>query len=96
VERAAAEGGKTLISEGGAAVEEPSILGAELQGAGWDRVDIRLVRLAQVSGVGDGQGTLLAHPHEGGGGVQTPREGEPNPLTGGQRAKETGHEQASS
>ena len=58
-----------LSSELAAAVNQAGVLGAVLHGFARNFVVIRLVGLAQVGGVGVGNGALVAHPVQGGAGV---------------------------
>ena len=55
-------------------------------------VDLGLVVLAEVGGVGAGDGALLAHPRDGHGGVETPGEGDADALADGQGGEDLGHD----
>ena len=54
-------------------------------------VVVGLVGLAEVGGVGVGDGALLLHPVEGGRGVESTGEGDADLLTDGQGFKDDGH-----
>jgi hypothetical protein len=71
-------------STSGLAVDEAGELGAVLAGAPGHGVDVGLVVLAEVGGVGAGDRALLAHPGDGHGGVETSGEGDADSFADGQ------------
>ncbi|MNW68114.1 hypothetical protein D3C74_468120 [compost metagenome] len=82
MERAARDRGQPLLHERCAAVDETGQLGTVGHGAARHGVDVRLVVLPDVGGVGAGHRTLVAHPRDGDGGVETPGEGDADALAG--------------
>ena len=91
VEGAADQRDQALLDHGRAAVDHAGQLGAVLAGAAGDGSDVRLVVLAEVSGVGAGNGTLLAHPGDGHGRVQASGEGEADAFADGKFGEDLGH-----
>ena len=65
----------TFADEGEAAVDEAGLFGSVFEGLAGDLVVVGFVGLAEVGGVGVGEGSLLLHPVEGGGGVEAAGEG---------------------
>ena len=61
-----------LFDEGGLAVDETREFGAVFERAVRDRVDVVLIGLAQVTGVGAGDRAFVSHPGDGDGCVETP------------------------
>ena len=88
VERAALQRDQALAHELGAAVDEPRLLGAVQLGAIGHTGQVGLVGLAEVGGVGVGDRALLAHPRDGGRGVETAGERDAHPLADGQRRQD--------
>ena len=91
VEGAAGQRGQALLDEGAAAVHEPRPLGTVEPRPSGDRGNVRLVVLAQVSGVGEGDRTLVAHPRDGHRGVEPTGEGDADTLTDGEGGEDLGH-----
>ena len=91
VEGAARHGGQALLDQLGAAVDGAGDLGAVLQGAVGDAVDVGLVVLADVGGVGARDGALGAHPGDRDGGVETSGEGDADALADGQGGENLAH-----
>ena len=85
------QGGDAFADEGQAAVDEAGLFGAVLEGLARDGVVVGFVGLAEVSGVGVGEGALLLHPVEGGGGVEAAREGYAYFLVKGEGFQDDGH-----
>ena len=85
VERAALQGDQALVDQLGAAVDEAGRLGAVLLGPVRHAAEVGLVVLAEVGGVGVGDGALVAHPGDGGRRVEAAGEGDADPLADGQR-----------
>ena len=80
VERAAGQRGQALLDQLGPAVDDAGQLRAVLQGPGRHPLDVRLVVLADVGGVGARHGALLAHPGHRHRGVQAAGERDADPL----------------
>ena len=76
VERAAGQRGEALLDQRGPAVDQAGDLGAVGGGPAGHRVDVRLVVLADVGGVGAGDGALVAHPRDRDRRVETAGEGD--------------------
>ena len=91
VEGTAGHRGQALLDQHRAAVHGAGQLGAVLQGALGDAVDVGLVVLADVGGVGAGHRTLLAHPGDRDGRVEPSGEGDADALAGGQGGQDLGH-----
>ncbi|VXB84363.1 hypothetical protein BACI9J_250001 [Bacillus altitudinis] len=72
VERTGLQCDQAFFDQGALRVDQPGDLRAVLVGAARDGVDVRLVVLADVSRVRAGDRSLLAHPGNGAGGVETP------------------------
>src|SRR5690606_6645669 len=70
VERAALQGYEALFDQSGLRVDDARDLGAVLESAPGDRLDVVLIGLAEVTGIGAGDGSLVAHPRDGDGGVE--------------------------
>jgi hypothetical protein len=83
VEGAALDGGDAFGHQLRAAVDQAGDVGAVGQGLARDLVVVALVGLAQVGGVGAGNGALGAHPVHGGAGVQAAGEGDADTLADG-------------
>ena len=91
VERAALQGDEALVDERLAAIDQARLLGAVERGAARDVVVVALVGLREVGGVGVGDGAVVAHPGEGGGGVEAAGEGDPDALALGQGQEDFAH-----
>jgi hypothetical protein len=91
VEGAGLERGDAFANERAAAVDEAGLFGAILEGRARDGVVVGFVGLAQVGCIGVGDGALLLHPVQGGGGVEPAGEGNANLLTDGQGFENYGH-----
>ena len=89
VEGAGLEGGDAFADERAAAVDEAGLLGAVLEGLAGDRVVVGFVGLAEVGGVGVGEGALLLHPVERGAGVEAAGEGDADFLAEGRDSRIT-------
>jgi hypothetical protein len=88
VERPALEGDQTLVNELLAAIDETSLLGAVLECPLRHRLQLRLVVLAEIGGVGEWDRTLVAHPSHRCRRVETAGEGDAHPLSDGERAED--------
>ena len=84
-------GDEALFDHHRLAVDEAGTLGAVLQGTAGDRRDVVLVVLAEVAGVGERDGALVAHPGDRDRGVETPREGDADALADGQGLEDLRH-----
>ena len=73
------------------AVDGAGDLGAVLQRAGRDAVDVGLVVLADVGGVGARDGALVAHPGDRDRGVEAAGEGDADALADGQGGQDLAH-----
>lgn len=82
---------EALLDERGAAVDQAGELGAVRLGAARHRGDVGLVVLADVGGVGAGDGTLVAHPRDRDRGVEAAREGDADAFAGGQGGEDLRH-----
>ena len=71
MECAALQRGEAFGHELGAAVDEPRLLRAVLQGAARDLVVVRLVGLPQIRRVGVRNRALVPHPVQRGAGIET-------------------------
>ena len=91
MERPAGQGGQAFLDQGLAAVDQPGDLGPVGSGAAGHGGDVGLVVLADVSGVGAGNRTLLAHPRDRDRGVETAGEGDADSFTNRQGAQDLGH-----
>jgi hypothetical protein len=91
VEGAGLQRGDAFVGELRAAVDQASLLGAVFHRLGGDGVVVGLVGLAQVGGVGVGQGALVLHPAQRGAGVEAAREGDADFLPLGQVLQDGGH-----
>ena len=91
MERAARERAEALLDEGGLAVDQARDLGAVLERAAGDRVDVVLVGLAEIARVGAGDRALVAHPGDGDGGVEAPGEGDADALADGEGLQDLRH-----
>src|SRR5690606_31698391 len=80
-----------LMRQLGAAVDQARLFGAVLHGLARDFVVVRLVGLAEVGGVGVGNGACLLHPEQGGAGVETAGESDADFLLEGEVLKNGGH-----
>lgn len=80
MERAAGQRGQALLDQRGAAVDQARDLGTVGLRAAGHRGDVGLVVLADVSRVGAGDSTLVAHPRDGDRGVEPAREGDADAL----------------
>ena len=84
VERAGLQRSDAFADERAAAVDEARLFGAVLEGLARDVVVVGLVGLAEVRGIGVGEGALLLHPVQRGGGVEPAGEGDADFLADGQ------------
>src|SRR5690606_12870307 len=73
------------------AVDQARVLGAVFHGAARDGVVVVFVGLAQVGGVGVGNGALVAHPEQRGAGIQAARKSNADLLADGKVGKNSGH-----
>ena len=74
------------------AVDGAGDLGAVVERPTGDAVDVGLVVLAEVGGVGARHGALLAHPRHGDGGVEPAGEGDADALADRQFGEDLAHE----
>ncbi len=88
--------GEAFADELGAAVDEAGFFGAVFNRAAGDVVVVGFIRLTEVGSVGVGDGALLLHPVQGGGGVESAGEGDADLLAGGKMFEDVGHVVASS
>ena len=96
VERARLQRGDAFGDERGAAVDEARRFRAVGQRASRNVVVVRLVRLAEIRGVGVGNRTLRAHPVQRGAGVETAGKGDADLLADGKILQDVRHETAAS
>ncbi len=75
----------------GAAVDQARRLGPVGQRLARNGLVVGFVGLAQVGGVGVGQGAFELHPEQGGGGVESARKGDADLLADGQGLQDGGH-----
>ncbi len=78
-------------TSGAAAVDEAGLFSAVLEGFARDLVVVGFVGLAEVGGVGVGEGALLLHPVKRGAGVEPAGEGYADFLAEGQGFEDYGH-----
>ena len=76
-------------TRGKAAVDEAGFFCAVLEGFAGDGFVVGFVGLAEVGGVGVGNGAFLLHPVEGGGGVEAAGEGYADFLVEGRDSRIT-------
>ena len=91
VERTAGDRREALLDEGCATVDQAGDLGAVLDRTTGDRVDVGLVVLAEVGGVGAGHRPLVTHPGDGARGVETAGERDADALADGEGGEDLGH-----
>jgi hypothetical protein len=91
VEGAARQCRQTLFDQLRLDVDSASDLGPVLLRAVGHRIDVGLVVLTDVSGVGARNCALLAHPRDRDGGVETSGEGDTDTLADGQTGEDLGH-----
>ena len=91
VEGAGLERGDAFAHERAAAVDEAGFFGAVFEGLARDLVVVGFVGLAEVGGVGVGDGALLLHPVQRGAGVEPAGEGDADLLADGQGFENYGH-----
>ena len=91
VEGAGLQRGDAFANERAAAVDEAGLFGAVFEGLARNRVVVGFVGLAEVGRVGVGDGALLLHPVQGGGGVEPAGEGNADFLADGQGFENYGH-----
>ncbi len=91
VEGAAGQRDQPLLDESRAAVDDPGDTGAVLLRPAGHAGQVGLVVLAEVGGVGAGNGTVLAHPGDGDRGVEPPGERDADLLALGQGFENLGH-----
>ena len=86
----ALDGGDAFAHQLRAAVDQAGVFGAVGHGLAGDVVVVALVGLAEVGGVGAGDGALGAHPVHGGAGVQPAGEGDADAFADGEVLKDVG------
>ena len=91
VECAGLERGDAFANQRAAAVDEACLFRAVFEGLARNLVVVGFVGLAEVGRVGVGDGALLLHPVQGGGGVEPAGEGNANLLADGQGFENYGH-----
>ena len=91
VERTALQRNEALADQLGATIDEARALGAVLQGTARDVVEVGLVVLAEVRGVRKRDAALVAHPRDGGRGVEAAGERDTDALTDGKRGEDVAH-----
>ena len=91
VERAARQRGEALLDQRALAVDGAGDLGAVLQGAARHAVDVGLVVLPDVGGVGARDRALVAHPGDGDRGVEAAGEGDADAPADGQGGEDLAH-----
>ncbi len=84
VEGAGLERGDAFAHQRAAAVDQSGLFGAVFESCARNRIVVGFVGLAQVRCIGIGNGTLLLHPVQGGGGVEPAGEGNADLLADGQ------------
>ena len=88
---AALQCGQALVRELRTAIDQAGFFGAVFHRLARNLVVVGLVGLAQVGGVGVGQGALLLHPQQGGRCVQAARERDADFLPFGQVLQDGAH-----
>jgi hypothetical protein len=83
---------KPFFDEQALGVDEAGDLGAVFLGARGHTVEVGLVVLADIGRVRAGDGTLVAHPRDCAGGVQSAGEGDSNVLTDWERRQYFRHD----
>ena len=91
MESATLQGGDALCGQLGAAIHQACQLRAVLHGLARDLVVVGFVGLAQIGGVGIGQGALEFHPVQRCAGVEAARESDADFLTERQVLENRGH-----
>jgi len=91
VERAALQRGKPLSHQLRAALDEPRLLRAVRHRLARDLLVVRFVGLAEVGGVREGHGALLAHPVECGAGIEAAGKGDADLFADGKTLEDVGH-----
>ena len=92
VERTALQGDEALLDEQALGVDEAGDLGTVFLGALGHRFEVGFVVLADVGRVRARDGTLVAHPRDRAGGVQSAGEGDSNVLTDWERRQYFRHD----
>ena len=92
VEGATGDRREPFLDEGVPAVDEPGELGAVLPRPVRHRLDLGLVVLPEVRGVGAGDRPLLPHPGDRDGCVEASRERDADTLADRERRQDLGHE----
>ena len=92
VEGSGLQRGDAFANKRAAAVDEAGLFGAVFEGRARDGVVVGFVGLAEVGCIGVGDGALLLHPVQGGGGVEPAGEGDADLLADGQRFENYGHD----
>ena len=92
MEGTASQRSQTFIHEGCLAVHQSRQFSPVLRRATGHRIDVRLVVLADISGVRARHGPLVTHPGHGHRSVQTTGEGDADALADGQGGEDLGHE----
>ena len=96
VERAAGQGRQPLLDQRTPAVDGARDLGAVGEGPARHALDVGLVVLAEVGGVGARDRALVAHPRDGDRGVEPAGEGDADALSLGQGGEDLAHRSLSS
>ena len=91
VEGATLQGHKPLAYQLGPAIDQTRSLGAILQRAAWNVIEIRLVVLAKVRGVRERHATLVAHPRDRSRCVEPARERNSDALADWKRGEDGSH-----
>ena len=91
VEGAALEGVQPFADEFLTAIDEAGFFGAVDERLARDVVIVGLVGLAEVRGVGIREGAFLAHPVDGGAGVESAGEGDADALADGKGSENVAH-----
>ena len=91
MECAACEGDEALLNERCPAVDEARELCSVCHGTARHRIDVGLVVLPDVGGVGAGDRALVAHPGDSHRGVEAAGEGNADALADWQGGEDFGH-----
>ena len=91
MESAALDRGNSLRDELGPAIQQPRLVGAVGQRLARNILVVGLVRLAEIGGVGAGNGALGAHPVHGGAGVEAPGKGNTDAFADGKFLQNAGN-----
>jgi hypothetical protein len=85
------EGGESFTDELGAAVDEAGNFGSAFEGAFRNFVVVGFVGLSQIGGIAIGDGAFLAHPIDGGAGIEATRKCDAYTFAEGKRLKNIAH-----